>query len=86
MEVYVRCPLKVCIQRETKRKATFDAPTGIYKNGFTGGSSTVPGVNVPYEEPLHPEVIVESDRLNTDQCVQMILEVFEKTFSRLEVN
>lgn len=80
IEAYVRCSLEVCIQREIQRKETFHAPTGIYKKGLTGKSTTVPGINVPYEEPLHPEVIVDADKLDIDKCAQKILEAITKIF------
>lgn len=80
MEAYIRCPLEICIQRETKRKEYAHAPKGIYKKAFTSGSTTVPGVGAPYEEPLQPEVTVDSDRLDPDQCAQKILKTLMKTF------
>lgn len=76
IEAYVRCPLEVCIQRETKRKAGVSyAPRNIYRTAFTGKSNTVPGIGVPYEEPLRPEVIIDSDKLDPLQCVKEILKV-----------
>jgi adenylylsulfate kinase len=64
-EVYVRCPLDVCMEREAKRKAAF-SPKGIYQKSAKTGAN-VPGVNVPYEEPLEPEIIIESDITTVDQ-------------------
>ena len=64
-EVYVRCPLDVCMEREAKRKAKF-SPKGIYKKSVKTGAN-VPGVNVPYEEPLKPEIIIESNITTADQ-------------------
>ena len=80
LEAYVRCPLEVCIERETGRKKFFHAPKEVYQKAFTGKSLTVPGVGVPYEEPLHPEVMVDSDSLDPDKCAQMILDVITETF------
>jgi adenylylsulfate kinase len=57
-EAYVRCPLEVCMEREAHRKAVF-SPKGIYKKSMQNGAN-VPGVNVPYEEPLNPEIVVDS--------------------------
>src|SRR3990170_4246849 len=48
-EVYIRCSLEVCMEREARRKAFF-SPKGIYKKSARSGAN-VPGVNVPYEEP-----------------------------------
>ena len=80
MEAYVRCPLEICIKRESKRGELFYAPKGIYKKAFTGKSATVPGVGVPYEEPLNPEVAVDSDKLDAGRCAERILEVLVETF------
>lgn len=80
MEAYIRCPLEVCIQRETERKEYAYAPRDIYKKAFTGRSATVPGIGVPYEEPLNPEVTVDSGKLDPEQCAQKILEVLTEAF------
>ena len=75
MEAYVRCPLEICIRREAKRgEGAFYAPKDIYKKAFTEESATVPGIGVPYEEPLNPEVMVDSDKLSPGQCARKILE------------
>jgi adenylylsulfate kinase len=57
-EIYIECPLEVCMARESGRHAQF-APAGIYKKGKTGGSRTVPGLNVPYEAPLKPIATID---------------------------
>jgi len=80
VEAYVRCPLEVCVKRETKRKIYAYAPKGVYKKAFTGKSATVPGIGVPYEEPKNPEVVVDSDKLDADHCAQKILETLMRTF------
>ena len=80
MEAYVRCPLTVCIQREAKRRKRYHAPKDIYRKAFTGESTTVPGIGVPYEEPIQPEIIVDSEKLDPNQCAQKILEALTKRF------
>ncbi|MFQ6095969.1 MAG: adenylyl-sulfate kinase [Candidatus Bathyarchaeia archaeon] len=75
MEAYLRCPLDVCIRRESERKGDiFHAPKGIYKKALTGESATVPGIGVPYEEPKSPEVVIDSDKLTPEECAERILE------------
>ncbi|OPY26476.1 MAG: putative adenylyl-sulfate kinase [Methanocella sp. PtaU1.Bin125] len=77
-EIYIKCPLEVCMARESGRKAQF-APRGIYKKGKTGRSATVPGLNVPYEEPLKPIAIIDCQRPPDDagrQAAEAILERF----------
>ncbi len=49
VEVYIRCPLDVCRKRD---------PKGIYGRAAAGETSTLPGVQAPYEEPPNPEIIL----------------------------
>lgn len=80
MEAYAHCPLDICIQRESKRGITFHAPKDIYQKGVTGKSSTVPGLGVPYEPPLKPEVTVDSEMLSPNECAQKIMKTLTKKF------
>jgi len=81
IEAYIRCPLEICMKRETKRGKTFDAPKNIYEKALIGKSKTVPGIGTPYEESLHPDLIVDSEKLNPNQCVQKIMEEITKRFA-----
>src|SRR5512147_267248 len=45
IEVYVNCPLEVCIARD---------PKGIYREAQSGQASTVPGLQASYERPEYP--------------------------------
>jgi adenylylsulfate kinase len=83
MEVYVKCPLKICIKREMSRKKTYGAPKGIYKKALTGKSLTVPGIGVPYEAPLKPEVIINSVKLKPEKAAEKI---FNKIKERWGLN
>lgn len=78
MEVYLRCPLDVCVQREDKRKNTYLAPKQIYQKGMTGKSRTVPGVNVPYEAPTNPEITINTNKLTPEENAQKILKTITK--------
>ncbi len=80
MEAYLLCPLEVCILRETGRTEYLYAPENIYKKAFTEESATVPGKGAPYEEPLQPEVTVDSNILDPNECAQRILETLIKIF------
>ncbi|MGQ9719871.1 MAG: adenylyl-sulfate kinase [Candidatus Jordarchaeum sp.] len=72
---YVECPLEVCINREAERKETYGAPRDIYKRGLTGKSDTVPGINVPYEVPENPDILLDSVRFTTQENAEKILSV-----------
>jgi adenylylsulfate kinase len=74
-EVYLDCPFDVCVQRETERKETYDAPTQIYKKALQNKtSSTVPGVGQPYEAPLKPDVIIKTFTHTPQEAAQQIYE------------
>jgi len=81
MEAYVKCPLDLAITRESKRVNTRSAPIGIYEGAKTGKSRSVPGVQAPYEEPLNPEVIVESDKLTVEEEANIIFRKIIELFS-----
>ena len=72
-EVALRCPLEVCRERERTRCGTA-APAGIYARSGRPGAS-VPGVDVPYEPPLHPELIVNTAGDPPDRAVQAVVDL-----------
>ena len=79
-EIYLKCPIEVCMERERRRRRRFGAPSDIYAKARTGASKTVPGVGVPYEVPLSPELTVDTSKLrpkqSTEQIVQFVLARF----------
>ncbi len=78
--IYVRCPLQDCIARERRRGKGSSAPTQIYEKAIDGRSATVPGINVPYEEPLDAEIVVDSNRMGASECADEILHHFWNRF------
>lgn len=70
-EVFIKCSLDTCMEREGWRKAKY-APTGIYEKAKEEGA-TVPGVNVPYEEPVNPEVVVDSEKMSVEDCAEKVV-------------
>lgn len=71
-EVFIRADLETCMAREAKRKAEF-SPKGIYKKA-AGEKAAVPGVNVAYEEPLSPEIEVDTMKMTADESASFIAE------------
>lgn len=64
VEVYLRCPLEVCIQRDVK---------GHYQKAIKGEIENFTGISDPYEPPLCPEVILEPHLESPHQGVDHIL-------------
>lgn len=53
VEVFVKCPLDVLVERDVK---------GMYRKALHGEIQNFTGVSDPYDEPLNPEVTVETDK------------------------
>src|SRR5438132_11450711 len=63
VEIYVKCPLDVCRQRDVK---------GLYKLVDEGKIKNFTGVDDPYEEPEHPELVIETDKETVEESVSRI--------------
>ena len=70
-EVYLQCPLDVCMEREKNRLDTHDAPKHIYDKGKKG--APVPGLNVPYDEPDNPELIINTEKVTPSVAAEKII-------------
>ncbi|MFZ6016803.1 MAG: adenylyl-sulfate kinase [Nitrospirota bacterium] len=75
-EVYLRCPIELCMERERQRLEAHEAPKDIYKKGAEGWP--VPGMVVPYEEPLNPEMIIDTGRTSIRSIQRRIKRVIDK--------
>lgn len=64
VEVFVRCPLDVLVKRDTK---------GLYAKALRGEIGQFTGISDPYEEPLAPEVVVETDVESIEESTRKIL-------------
>jgi adenylylsulfate kinase len=70
-EVQLECPLAVCQERERER-APGHAPRNIYRQAGRPGA-TVPGVDVPYEPALAPEVRIDTSALTVAESVEQVV-------------
>lgn len=64
LEVYVDCPLATCIARD---------PKGIYRQAREGAVATVPGLQVPYEAPEKPEVILHGNQDSPSDAARKVI-------------
>jgi adenylylsulfate kinase len=64
VEVFVKCPLEVCVDRDVK---------GLYKKAMEGKIEGFTGVSDPYEEPLKPEVVLETDCMTPDVSARRVI-------------
>lgn len=71
-EIYLKCPMALCMEREKTRLNTHAAPARIYEKGEAGWP--VPGINVPYEEPDRPELIIDTEKESPEKAAEKIIE------------
>jgi adenylylsulfate kinase len=64
VEVYVKTPLETCIKRD---------PKGLYKKALKGEITDMTGLQDPYEEPINPELVIETERLNVEESARKIV-------------
>ena len=72
-EIFVKCPLEVCEERDVK---------GLYKLARAGKIKNYTGISAPYEEPQHPDLVVETDRQGVDACVQTVIAFIRKALQQ----
>ncbi|OAT81215.1 adenylyl-sulfate kinase [Desulfotomaculum copahuensis] len=66
VEVWVKCSLNECIRRD---------PKGLYKKALRGEITDLTGLQDPYEEPGCPEVLVDTERMDVEECIERIMRV-----------
>ncbi|MBI5739171.1 MAG: adenylyl-sulfate kinase [Nitrospirae bacterium] len=74
-EIHLKCPLEVCMERESSRTDTHGAPKDIYKKGKAG--APVPGMQVPYEETERPELVIDTEKKSVADAVGRIMGLTE---------
>ncbi len=69
VEVYVYCPLEVCQERD---------PKGLYARRARGEINDVDGIDIPYEEPLNPEVVIETATMDIEESARLVVAKLEE--------
>jgi len=69
LEVYCKCGLETCEARD---------PKGLYARARRGEVKNFTGISAPYEEPLRPELIVETDKESLTEEVARAMEVLRR--------
>ncbi|OGQ44447.1 MAG: adenylyl-sulfate kinase [Deltaproteobacteria bacterium RIFCSPLOWO2_02_44_9] len=70
IEVYVKCPLEVCEQTDTK---------GLYKKARAGEVKEFTGISAPYEEPLNHEITIDTSKMPVEESTRAIIKYLEET-------
>lgn len=64
IEVYVKCSIEACEERD---------PKGLYKKARKKEIPSFTGISSPYEEPLKPEIVLDSEKYSVEECVEQLL-------------
>jgi adenylylsulfate kinase len=64
IEVYVKCSIEECENRD---------PKGLYSKAKAGEIEGFTGISAPYEEPDNPEIVLETDKMNLDSCMETLM-------------
>jgi bifunctional enzyme CysN/CysC len=67
-EIYTKCDLEVLKRRD---------PKGLYTKALRGELKNFTGITAPYEEPLNPEILLETDVDTLDIIVRKLLTMLE---------
>jgi len=68
-EIYCKCPLSVCEERDVK---------GLYKQARLGNIKNFTGISSPYEEPENPELIINTDLEPSDQSMEKVIQLLKE--------
>ncbi|MEA5568811.1 adenylyl-sulfate kinase [Anabaena sp. UHCC 0399] len=68
IEIYVQAALAVCESRDVK---------GLYAKARAGQIKHFTGISDPYEEPINPDIICQTDQFTVEQCVNQVLHYLE---------
>lgn len=65
VEIHIATSLEVCESRDVK---------GLYAKARSGEIKGFTGIDDPYEEPVNPELKIDTDGKTVEECAQMILD------------
>jgi adenylylsulfate kinase len=69
IEVFVKVSLEEAEQRD---------PKGLYKKARAGEIEEFTGISAPYEEPLNPELVIDTDELNVEKSRDIVIRYLEE--------
>jgi bifunctional enzyme CysN/CysC len=64
-EIYLDADVATCEARDRK---------GLYRRAREGQIRDFTGISAPYEIPLRPELVVDTTRLQEDECIEQLLD------------
>ena len=69
VEVYIRCSIEKLTERDVK---------GLYAKALSGEIKNFTGISDPYEEPLNPEVLLDSETETEEESLAKLVDKLEE--------
>lgn len=69
IEIYCKASLEVCEDRD---------PKGLYKKARAGEIKAFTGISSPYEEPLRPELVIDTGELSLEQSAEQVMDLLRE--------
>ena len=76
-DVYVKASLDVCMNRDVK---------GLYAKALSGEIKNFTGLSSPYEEPLSPDLVLDTDYLGVSETINKLEDFIVKHFGIVQKN
>lgn len=70
IEVYCQCSISTCITRD---------PKSHYRNQFKNGIKNFVGLDIPFQAPENPHLILNTELNTIDQCMSLFLKYIVNT-------
>jgi adenylylsulfate kinase len=68
IEVYCKCPVEVCEQRDVK---------GLYRKAREGEIKNFTGISSPYETPENPDLILDTAAMDLNDCINAVIKILQ---------
>jgi len=69
IEIYCKASIETCEKRDVK---------GLYKKARAGKITNYTGIDSPYEAPVNPELIINTDKESLDESISKILSYLQE--------
>lgn len=68
-EIYVKCSLEACEQRD---------PKGLYRKARNGEIPDFTGIDSPYEPPMKPDLLIDTEQLSIEAGTNALVSFIER--------
>ena len=69
IEIFVKADIDICRKRD---------PKGLYLKADKGEINEFTGISAPYEEPLKPEIVLDTEKISVDKAAEKVIDYLKK--------